>query len=320
MTPRRLLSLAVLVLSVLPGQARSDDVVEYYHLDALGNIRIITDEDGDVLERHDFYPFGEECTTGPCASNPGVGAGHPRKFTGKERDVETGLDYFGARYYGSKIGRFTTVDPVYTWNDNLLDPQRWNRYAYGRDNPFRYVDPDGRAAIEIPQGVLARNSAARQAVAAFFGSGQPNQHPHARFGETVADTILSTALPQTEEEYTEAFVATAFGFVAPLQVGSRIGSTRHIKLTKASNGSYTIEFDTGKGYAGKGGTTRARRSGRGLSREHDDPVKDIHHSPAETDTEAFRQEADRLEALGGPKSPNNYNKINSPGKKLNERE
>jgi RHS repeat-associated protein len=52
--------------------------------------------------------------------------------------------YFGARYYGSKIGRFTTTDPSYTIADNLVDPQRWNRYAYARNNPFKYVDPDGR--------------------------------------------------------------------------------------------------------------------------------------------------------------------------------
>jgi len=55
--------------------------------------------------------------------------------------------YFGARYYGSKIGRFTTVDPVYNWTANLLDPQRWNRYAYGRNNPLRYVDPDGKDPV-----------------------------------------------------------------------------------------------------------------------------------------------------------------------------
>jgi RHS repeat-associated protein len=61
--------------------------------------------------------------------------------------------YFGARYYGSKIGRFTTVDPAYTWQENLVDPQRWNRYAYARNNPLRYVDPDGRA-IETPWDAL----------------------------------------------------------------------------------------------------------------------------------------------------------------------
>ena len=129
----------------------SAQTVEYYHLDAIGNVRAVTDEDGQVLERHDYLPFGEECTVGACAGN--TGAGQPRMFTGKERDSETGQDYFGARYHGSRIGRFTTVDPVYTWQENLVDPQRWNRYSYARNNPLRYVDPDGRA-IETPWDVL----------------------------------------------------------------------------------------------------------------------------------------------------------------------
>jgi RHS repeat-associated protein len=124
-------------------------VVEYYHLDGLGTVRAVSDADGNLIatENRDYLPYGEEwCATGPCS---GVPAGQPKRFTGKERDPETGLDYFGARYYGAGIGRFTTVDPVYTWQENLVDPQRWNRYAYARDNPLRYVDPDGEA-IETP--------------------------------------------------------------------------------------------------------------------------------------------------------------------------
>jgi RHS repeat-associated protein len=123
--------------------AAGAQVVEYYHVDAVGSVRALTSQAGQVIE----LPFGEECATGPCASNPGLNAGQPRKYTGKERDKETGLDYFGARYYGSKIGRFTTVDPVYTWQENLTDPQRWNRYSYARNNPLRYVDPDGKAVL-----------------------------------------------------------------------------------------------------------------------------------------------------------------------------
>jgi RHS repeat-associated protein len=120
-------------------------VVEYYHLDALGTVRAVTNQAGEAVERHDYLPYGEEwCGTAPC---PAPTQGQPLRFTGKERDVETGLDYFGARYYGSKIGRFTTVDPVYTWQENLVDPQRWNRYAYARNNPLRYVDPDGRLTL-----------------------------------------------------------------------------------------------------------------------------------------------------------------------------
>jgi RHS repeat-associated protein len=134
---------AVLAAAALSSPAGAQGVVEYFHLDALGSVRAVSNQAGVLVERHDYLPFGEECTTGPCATNPP--GTNTFKFTGKERDQESGLDYFGARYYGSRLARFTSVDPVYTWNDNLVDPQRWNRYAHGRNNPLRYVDPDGRA-------------------------------------------------------------------------------------------------------------------------------------------------------------------------------
>jgi len=65
------------------------------------------------------------------------------QFTGKERDAETGLDYFGARYYGSNMGRFMTPDPLMFQKQKLLDPQQWNMYQYARDNPLRFIDPTG---------------------------------------------------------------------------------------------------------------------------------------------------------------------------------
>jgi RHS repeat-associated protein len=93
---------------------------------------------GNVVRRHDYYPFGEEYAPPPLTPDR-------LRFTAKERDVETGLDYFGARYYASRIGRFTTVDPLMDQQKALVDPQQWNRYAYVRNNPLRYTDPDGRA-------------------------------------------------------------------------------------------------------------------------------------------------------------------------------
>ena len=64
-------------------------------------------------------------------------------------DPDLAGPYFGARYYGSKIGRFTTVDPYLDQQAALVDPQQWNRYAYGRNNPLKFVDPDGRHPIII---------------------------------------------------------------------------------------------------------------------------------------------------------------------------
>lgn len=157
--------LAAVVLGA--GVASAQEVVEYVHLDALGSVRAVSNQANVVIERHDYLPFGEECTTGACTGNPGVGGGQPRKFTGKERDQETGLDYFGARYYGAKMGRFTTIDPVYTWADNLVDPQRWNRYSYSLNNPLRYLDPDGRQAAAVMElGRTAQQSGVPWVVAA----------------------------------------------------------------------------------------------------------------------------------------------------------
>jgi RHS repeat-associated protein len=68
--------------------------------------------------------------------------GRRSRSTGKERDSESGLDYFGARYYGSALGRFTSPDEIFgSWDQH--DPQTFNLYGYVRNNPLRYTDPDG---------------------------------------------------------------------------------------------------------------------------------------------------------------------------------
>ena len=67
-----------------------------------------------------------------------------QKFTLKERDNETGLDYFGARYYSSTQGRFTGADPIFMSKRRLLDPQQLNLFTYTRNNPLKYIDPDGK--------------------------------------------------------------------------------------------------------------------------------------------------------------------------------
>jgi RHS repeat-associated protein len=64
------------------------------------------------------------------------------QFTGKERDTETGDDYFGARYFRTNMGRFLTPDPLLN-SGQLWDPQSWNRYTYARNNPLNNVDPTG---------------------------------------------------------------------------------------------------------------------------------------------------------------------------------
>ena len=115
----------------------------------------MTAEDQSVLSRHDYLPFGEEIGTGLGNRGQATGVsgytasrtdGPAQKFTGKERDNESQLDYFGARYFRGAAGRFGSVDPENASADPG-DPQSWNGYAYARNNPLLYVDPDGRYFI-----------------------------------------------------------------------------------------------------------------------------------------------------------------------------
>jgi RHS repeat-associated protein len=70
-------------------------------------------------------------------------------FTGKERNSETGLDFFGARYYSGAQGRFTSVDPAFE-SENVENPQTWNRYTYVHNRPLTLADPDGRCPQCLP--------------------------------------------------------------------------------------------------------------------------------------------------------------------------
>ena len=80
-----------------------------------------------------------------CVSDVRFAISH---FTGKERDSESGNDYFGARYYASTMGRFLSPDPIRISSAHLENPQRWNEYAYGLNNPLINVDIDGRFSTD----------------------------------------------------------------------------------------------------------------------------------------------------------------------------
>jgi RHS repeat-associated protein len=113
----------------------------YYHTDVVGSVRALSDQTGATVIRHDYLPFGED--TQPLA-------GDPLRFAGKELDPESALMNFEARYYRNTWGRFTQVDPI---AGSPADPQSWNRYAYARNAPARFVDPNGeqyRVGIDCP--------------------------------------------------------------------------------------------------------------------------------------------------------------------------
>lgn len=119
----------------------------YLTTDHLGSTRVATAQNGSVKARYDYLPFGEALGAGIGGRTVGVGydaqIGLRQKFTQKERDAESGLDYFLARYYSSPLGRFASVDPENAGSD-ANDAQSWHSYQYARNNPLIYVDPSGR--------------------------------------------------------------------------------------------------------------------------------------------------------------------------------
>src|ERR1700733_1574298 len=107
--------------------------VYYYYADQMGNTSVITTSNGTPCYQATFTPYGQEMATqNACPQN--------YKFTGYERDAETGLDYAFARYYNSRLGRFMSADPM---AGSLTDPQSFNRYAYVVNSPTNFTDPAG---------------------------------------------------------------------------------------------------------------------------------------------------------------------------------
>lgn len=135
----------------------------HYHLDHLGTPRRITDSSDRIVGVHDYHAFGPEVSGGQ--NEPSLSL---MKFTGHERDLWNSestdtLDYMHARYAIGTLGRFLSVDPIYSSNPRV--PQSWNKYSYARNNPLKFVDPSGMYVTNCMAGdeACAREAAAFEA-------------------------------------------------------------------------------------------------------------------------------------------------------------
>ncbi|MBI2110355.1 hypothetical protein HYT51_01075 [Candidatus Woesearchaeota archaeon] len=147
--------------------------IQYYHKDNLGSIRAITDNTGDIIYTASYEPFGNTfAETGSSFYT----------YTGKQLD-NTGLYYYGARYYDSNLGRFTQIDPVLSAEDSP--------YVYVKNNPLKYTDPSGM------RGEEAAPSACKEGTAPLWcGSMRVKTEDE----ESQKAQVFSQSTPQIQEE------------------------------------------------------------------------------------------------------------------------
>ncbi len=176
----------------------------YLSYDHLGTARLITDQKANVISWHDYLPFGEEIPANTAGRNGQFGAGNDgvtQKFTGKERDSESGLDYFGARYYGSALGRFTSPDwsakPEPVPYADFSNPQTLNQYSYVLNNPLAKPDLDGHVAIADDALYVVAGAVA---ITAVYFSLPPGQRDLQRAAAVVTGAVASWFSPKQKDK------------------------------------------------------------------------------------------------------------------------
>lgn len=117
------------------------NLLYFYHPDHLGSSSLVTDASGNVTQHIEYVPYGEVFIEEKNATWT-----TPYKFNAKELDEETGLYYYGARYYDPKTSVWISVDPLAEKYPNM------SSYVYCADNPVKYIDPDGKDWFVNDQG------------------------------------------------------------------------------------------------------------------------------------------------------------------------
>ena len=159
--------------------ASAAETLEYIHTDAMGSPVAVTDENGVVIRRTEYEPYGA-VIGGEVADGPG--------YTGHVSDSATGLSYMQQRYMDPELGVFLSVDPVTAHQEPVV---QFSRYRYANGNPYWSIDPDGRRACgkdttcRLEQGdsggtSLNRGSAPQRSSAASGNSGPSAQRAYGR--------------------------------------------------------------------------------------------------------------------------------------------
>ncbi len=171
----------------------------FYHSDHLGSSSLITDQSGDIVQHLEYVPFGETFIDERKSQSSWT---TPYLFSGKERDEETGLLYFGARYQDSKYGIWYSVDPLAEKYPNI------SSYVYCLDNPIKLIDTDGRkVSMYFAKSTVGVGMGVGFSISLYRGTAYDN------YGVTHF-TLANIAHPENlDDNYKPALVMGAGGYM-----------------------------------------------------------------------------------------------------------
>jgi RHS repeat-associated protein len=189
---------------------QGNSFINYYIADTLGTASGVFNYEGSLCFNADVTPWGSErvIPDNICPQNSFY------FFTGKERDSESSLDYFGARSYSSRLARFMSPDSLNLTDEGITAPgSRLNKYSYGANNPLKYVDPDGKdVTFFYDQGgiaghavLYAYNPSNGQSAIESFG---PRTHAPVWAGESQFDMNSMTTLDDLKRTYSALTIQT----------------------------------------------------------------------------------------------------------------
>jgi RHS repeat-associated protein len=244
----------------------------YLSYDHLGSLRLVTDNStsANIIARHDYLPFGEEIPANAVGRRSEWGPFGDKvnqKFTGQERDEETGFDFFQARYFYGAQGRFNSPDPGNAGADPM-NPQTWNGYSYVRNNPLAYVDPSGFCTVVSfgvgdKQGQYDSTVPASAAVYPFDAMGKlggiGSVLSQGYFGPNQSTQTLANAISQYQNIPDGIQLALYSGSAQTFVTGANSGAIDTSNITSVTYLSPGLA--PGQGLVSVGDTTAFRGSG-----------------------------------------------------------
>ena len=305
----------------IPIAGVSEGNLVFHHEDHLTGSNIDTDEGGNIIQILDYYPYGDT-----RIDESSVDYENDYEFTGKERDDETGLLYYEARYYDSSLGRFISKD---SWNGEISSPQTLNRYAYTLNNPIKYNDPSGNVPLDTiaDVGTIIYDSTQFLTAGATYGYAKIS-------GNTALANVASAGLAN-EAGDVSAGVAGFFTPYVPalaLKAGKNVDEGSEVVDMVRQKVNNSFDLPTGgkvKGYTDHGRQQALIREGRGVDPKvtldaANNPIKTTLQSGGKTKysgkngSTVLNDKGDVVTTFGSSRHKVNKNKKKEPSKKQSD--